>query len=87
MSTNETPPIIAPNPTVDQAWAALRQILLALGGWAIGRGYLKEDTALAIGTILMIGIPFVYGQWQTIHRAKQIVAIKHDPRVSEDVVK
>lgn len=87
MADNETPPIVAPNPATDQAWSALRQIAIAAGGWAIGRGYLEADTAAAIGTVLLLATPVIYGQWQTRHRAKQLGAIRDDPRVPSSVVK
>ena len=43
-------------------WSLVRQIALILGGWAIGRGYLEHDTALALGSIGTILFPLVYGQ-------------------------
>ncbi len=56
--------------TLIQLNAALRQIGIAAGGWAIGRGYLDTDTATAIGTILLVVVPFVWGQIKTRRLAK-----------------
>jgi len=53
------------NPALEQFTAALRQIMLAIGGWAVGRGYLAGDTLVAIGTVTMLIGPFVYGQLRT----------------------
>lgn len=64
-------PVATGSPTLDQAAAAVRQILLAVGGWAVGRGYLEADTVAAIGTVALIVVPLVYGQWRTRLRSKQ----------------
>lgn len=51
--------------TTIQIAAAIRQIALALGGYAIGRGWLEEDTLTAIITVLVIVVPLVWGQIRT----------------------
>lgn len=64
-------PAVPGSPTLDQAAAAVRQILLAVGGWAVGRGYLEADTLAAIITVALIVGPLVYGQWRTRVRSMQ----------------
>lgn len=64
-------PTVSGSPSMDQAAAAVRQILLAVGGWAVGRGYLEADTVVALGTVALIVVPLVYGQWRTRERSKQ----------------
>lgn len=57
--------------TVEQAVAAVRQIALVAGGWAIGRGYLQQDTLTAIITLAGIALPLVWGQAKTRKLAKK----------------
>lgn len=45
--------------------AAFRQIALAVGGYAVGRGWLEDDTVSALVTIAALIIPFVWGQVST----------------------
>ncbi|ANI78997.1 Pam3-gp28 family putative phage holin [Sphingobium sp. EP60837] len=57
--------------TVEQAVAAVRQIALVAGGWAIGRGYLQQDTLTALITIAGLAVPFIWGQSKTRKLAKK----------------
>jgi len=57
--------------TTIQIAAAIRQIALALGGYAIGRGWLEEDTLTAIVTVLVIVVPLIWGQIRTKRLAEQ----------------
>lgn len=63
------------SPTLDQVAAASRQIALAVGGWAVGRGYLEADTVTAVATVAVIVGPFLYGQWRTRLRSKQALGL------------
>ncbi|SCW77839.1 hypothetical protein SAMN02927924_02835 [Sphingobium faniae] len=54
-----------------QLAAAVRQIALAVGGYAIGRGWLEEDTLTAIVTVAVIAVPFVWGQFRTRRLAQK----------------
>ncbi len=99
MSGNETPPITAPSPANDQALSAVRTLILSVSVLTAFAGFLsKRDLAGFIVYIqtndflawlaTVIGIVTVtWGQWKIRHRAKQLVAIRDDPRVSSDVVK
>ncbi len=54
-----------------QAVAAIRQIALVAGGFAVGRGWLAADTLTAITTIAVLIVPFVWGQIKTRSLAKK----------------
>lgn len=54
-----------------QLVAAIRQLALVGGGWAIGRGYLQQDTLTAIITIAGVVIPLLWGQSSTRKLAKK----------------
>lgn len=68
-------PAVHGSPTLDQVTAAARQLALAVGGWAVGRGYLEADTVTALATVAVIVAPFLYGQWKTRMRAKQALGM------------
>lgn len=55
--------------------AALRQILLVVGGYLIGRGYIQADTWAAIGTVATVAAPFVYGQYITWAKHRDSVEV------------
>lgn len=58
------------NPVPAQLAAGVRQILLVLGGIAIGNGWLAADTVDAIVAVALILLPLVYGQWRTRQAAQ-----------------
>jgi hypothetical protein len=45
----------------DQLLSAVRSILAAVGGWAIGKGYITQDQLTLIGGVLASLIPLVWG--------------------------
>ncbi len=53
---------VSKSPFGNALWTLLRQIALVFGGWAIGRGYLAHDTAIALGTVGTVAFPIIYGQ-------------------------
>lgn len=79
------PILVNPTPTPDQAWSALRSAGIAVGAWAIGRGYLQADTASALGAILLVVVPFVIGQLKTRRRAQELVTVASSRRVPDSV--
>lgn len=54
-----------------QLVAAVRQIALVAGGWAIGKGWLQQDTLTALVTIATIAAPLIIGQLSTRKLAKK----------------
>jgi hypothetical protein len=95
---NETAPIVVnPSPAADQLAAGFRTLLLlvtvitALSSLASKRdlaGFIlyvqSSDFLQAVSVIGAIGT-FVWGQWKTRHRAKQLAAVAADPRVPDAV--
>jgi hypothetical protein len=98
VTDNELPPITAPSPASDQALSAVRSLVLAISVITAFAGFLsKRDLAGFIVYIqsndflaflsVALGIGSLWwGQWKIRHRAKQLVAIRDDPRVPSDVV-
>ena len=85
--TNETPQIeVNASPLPDQAWSAIRALVLAATAFALGRHWIEGDLATLIGTAVGIVLPIVSSQIKTRHRATQLANIAADPRVSEQVV-
>lgn len=66
-------PIVAPSgPGGDQLAAGFRQLLLMLGGAAVTRGYVSEaEVEMLVGAAVLIGT-FLYGQWKTRKRARDL---------------
>lgn len=52
-----------------------RQIMLVIGGYLMGRGYIQADTWAAIGTIATVAAPFVYGQYITWAKHRDSVEV------------
>lgn len=59
------------NPTaLDHTTMTLRQLALAVGGWAVGKGYLGADTLSMLVAVVVIGTPFVIGQIKSLKAIK-----------------
>ena len=86
--TAKTPPIeVNRTPTKDQLGSAFRSLLMGLGTWAVGRGYLEADTATGIVTILLVAVPFLYGQWKIRTRGLQLAHVAASPKVPAAVAR
>jgi len=95
----DTPTIQAPTPATDQAMSAVRTVILsvsvvtAVAGFLSKRDlagfivYIQSNDFLAWLAAVLAGGTVWWGQLKTRHRAKQIVAIRDDPRVPAEVVK
>jgi len=99
MTDNTTPPIQAnPTPVTDQAASAIRTVLLCIGvvsalaGFVAKRdlagfiAYMQSSDFLAAMSLLLAAGSFVWGQWKTRHRAKQLATVAADPRVPDEVI-
>ena len=53
-----------------QVSAAARQLALLVGGWAVGRGYLDDETVSMLATAAVIIVPLIWGQLSTRKLAK-----------------
>lgn len=59
---DEAPIIVSASPAVDQIQSAFRAMLLAVGGWAVAKGWLTTDLATATASMILIVWPFVWAQ-------------------------
>ena len=56
---------------MDQLWGIVRTLLLAGGGFAVSKGYIDNDTMIAVvGAIVVIASAL----WGFFHRAAMIAA-------------
>lgn len=61
------------SPAVDQIMAAVRQVLVAFGGYVVGKGWLDASTSDAlIGLALVVG-PIVWSQFAVRSRHAKLV--------------
>ena len=74
-----------PSPLPDQLWAALRQIAPPIMAYAIGKGWIQDDTAALIGALAAIAWPIIAGQLKTRLRAKQLATVAANPEVPAHV--
>lgn len=83
-----TPPIVVDSSAIPSGlMLGLRQVALAAGSYLIGRGYLSADTATAIGSVLLIVAPVVWGQVRSYLKKRQDVTIANAAPDSVAVVK
>lgn len=57
--------------TTTQIAAGVRQIVLIIGGYAIGKGWLDGDTVEMLGAVALIAVPLIWGQIKTRNMAKK----------------
>ncbi len=67
--------VVSENGIPAQLYSAGRTIAIAVGMWAVGRGWLSAGTATALGTILLVAAPFVYGQLKVWFNHKKMVVL------------
>ena len=100
MSGNETPPIaVNPSPASDQVQAGLRSLVLVIGAVGailgfVGKhdlagliNYLQSAAFVPAALVLASAASFVWGQWKTRHRAKQLISVASSPAVPDSVAK
>lgn len=73
--------------TADQLQAAFRVLLTALGGFAVGRGWLTEELASALAGILLIVWPLVWSQLKARSSHAKLVTVANAAPDSVAVVK
>ncbi|CCW20149.1 hypothetical protein EBBID32_45200 [Sphingobium indicum BiD32] len=57
--------------TTTQIAAGVRQIVLIVGGYAIGKGWLAADTVEMLGAVALVVVPLVWGQISTRRLAQK----------------
>lgn len=63
------------SPLPEQLWVALRQVVPPLVAYAVGRGWLADDTAAMLGALAAVLGPIVYGQVRTWNRSATLVTL------------
>lgn len=56
--------------TTAQIAAGVRQIVLIVGGYAIGKGWLDGDTVEMLGAVALVAVPLIWGQFRIRKLAK-----------------
>jgi hypothetical protein len=93
---NELPVITVPStPANDQIASAIRSVMLVVGFVTAVAGFVSHrdaagfiayvqssDFVLALGVLMTAG-SFVWGQWKTRHRGKQLANLAADPAVPQ----
>jgi hypothetical protein len=67
------PMIVNPSSKAAQAGAAARYILTAAGAFAIGKGWITDQTLQAITTLVTIIAPAAYGIYKTYANKQLLV--------------
>ena len=57
--------------TTTQIAAGIRQVVLIIGGYAIGKGWLEADAVETIAAVALVIVPLVWGQLRTRSLAKK----------------
>ena len=72
---NEEDITVRENGAPAQLAAAVRQIVLIASGWLVGKGYIPADMAGALGTLVLVGVPFAWGQYRQWSTHQKIVTL------------
>jgi len=75
MTTTEPALRIPASPLPEQLRTALRQALPPLVAWAVGRGWLAQDSATLIAALLAILWPIAAGQHRTLTRSRALARL------------
>jgi len=78
---------VAASPLAGSLWMALRQILPPVIAYAVGRGWIADDTAALLAAVGAGAAPIVYGQVRTWKRSKALVELAQAVPDSIAVVK
>jgi uncharacterized membrane protein len=63
------------SPLPDQLWAGLRQIAPAVVTFALGKGWLDNDSAALLAVLGGVAWPIVAGQLKTRRRAQELAVV------------
>jgi uncharacterized membrane protein len=78
---------VHPSPLPDQLWALLRQVVPPVATFAIGKGWLANDTAAMLGMVGAAVWAFVAGQLKTRRRAIELAQVAQSPEVPAHVAR
>lgn len=79
--------VVNATPTADQLWAGLRQVVLIVVPFLLGRHIINNDTGGLIVAITAIAIPLISGQLSTRTRAQQLITTANAAPDSVAIVK
>lgn len=57
--------------TTSQVAAGVRQVVLIVGGYAMGKGWLGADTVEMLGAVTLVVVPLIWGQISTRRLAQK----------------
>lgn len=80
MEPTDTPIIVSESAVPTQVMAALRQLLVAAGGYLVGRGWLTGELVEALVPALLLLVPFAWSQLKVRRvQAKLVTAASAAP--------
>lgn len=59
----------------EQLTSAIRQVILGVGAWLVGRGWMDSATAGALVPLLMIGVPFAWSRYSVWKKHQKMVVM------------
>ena len=68
-------PIEVSAPLIEQLWAAARTIAVAGGTYALGRGWIAQDTMVLLGSVGAVMWGVIGGQLKTWERSQKLVTM------------
>ena len=68
-------PIEVSAPITEQLWSAARTIAVAGGTFALGRGWIEQDTAVLLGAVGVTLWGVIAGQLKTWERSRKLVTL------------
>lgn len=74
MSTLALPIVVPESSVIAQIGALLRYLLTAIGGFAIGKGWIASDLLELLTGLLTVAAPTAYGIWLTWRNRRALVA-------------
>lgn len=85
MEPEETPVVVKDSAAPAQFMTALRSLLLALGSYAVGRGWIDDGLLQAIIPVALVVGPVLWAQFSTRKKQAQLVTLAN--RVPDNVAK
>jgi len=86
--TSEKAPIeVNASAVPEQVSSAFRTLLVAVGGYMAGRGWIDGNIAAALVPVIVIGVPFAWGQLRLfkVHGERVVMAAAADDDVAKVV--
>lgn len=85
MEPEETPVVVKESAVPAQTLTAFRSLLLALGSYAVGRGWIDDGILQALVPVVLIVGPLLWSQLATRKKQAQLVTLAQ--RVPDSVAK